>query len=463
MDKQIQVIVFGTFGTPYGYNHSIVSQSEEASKLIHTFDLDTIAMTIFPDTKLYCIRKESFQNKIAISYGYYRYAKESNSARTGTFIGGALWSFDQLIKEDLAISVVTELVDDLMATNLNNGAFTVDHSKKMTLSKKPSGYSQLAANTRSIKPLISSASTKKDLVVYCPVSKEKLSKIIEQALDLLNRFDTIYFTNDEKVAEFVYKKGLFEVVDEKNFGKVVSEIIQEKKAIRSSFIKELREEKQRIQTEFNHYKSEFENNLEIQKSSHRENQKRIEGAQQKLSKIDKFASDFFQEIELKAKEFETVDVDVQVIKSRFQGAKGDFWRKVQEILVPESVKSVQVNPPVAPHSKPAIKVAPIFDNERTERYSNKEEKKRSTDKFFQISTFALLLLLFSTIVIYQFIVLPKYKKPASRDEVTSSNEKPVPSNDSAGIKDKKIESDKHHSDSKSEDENDANKDSKKAD
>ena len=85
--SEIHLIAFGTFGNPHGFRQSVVLGNKSILEGVSTFDINTNAMMLFPDSSLYAIRGEIINGRKVVSYSKYSFAKERNSGRNGTFIG----------------------------------------------------------------------------------------------------------------------------------------------------------------------------------------------------------------------------------------------------------------------------------------------------------------------------------------------------------------------------------------
>ena len=59
MNKNINLIAFGTFGNPNGFRQTFFIGRTELSQVVKTFDLNTNAIKLIPNSKVYSIRKEN--------------------------------------------------------------------------------------------------------------------------------------------------------------------------------------------------------------------------------------------------------------------------------------------------------------------------------------------------------------------------------------------------------------------
>ena len=56
MNKNINLIAFGTFGNPNGFRQTFFIGNKELSERVKTFDLNTNAINLLPNSKIYAIR-----------------------------------------------------------------------------------------------------------------------------------------------------------------------------------------------------------------------------------------------------------------------------------------------------------------------------------------------------------------------------------------------------------------------
>ncbi|MBK9564530.1 MAG: hypothetical protein IPO37_04900 [Saprospiraceae bacterium] len=71
--KNINLIAFGTFGSPNGFTQTFFSGS--LIKGIRAFDIRG-GIKIFPQSTVYSIRKESIESSNILSYSIYTFAKK---------------------------------------------------------------------------------------------------------------------------------------------------------------------------------------------------------------------------------------------------------------------------------------------------------------------------------------------------------------------------------------------------
>jgi hypothetical protein len=217
MSQNIYLIVFGTFGNPHGFRQSILKRSNESIQLnVKAFDLKTDAITLFPNSKVYAIRKDVVNGNKALSYSIYTYAKEKNSDRGGTFIGSSILFLNSIPSSYQVVNCLNELQNNLVSNNVNNDTIIVNHSDEFINLTFPSTYNNLGSNLNEIKDINFHQFTNNNAVVYVKTEQETLVKIFDKANALLNYYDAIYFTESREIATYVLsnvsikwtKKGL---------------------------------------------------------------------------------------------------------------------------------------------------------------------------------------------------------------------------------------------------------------
>jgi hypothetical protein len=293
MSTVIDLVVFGTFGTPNGF-----TQSSLLKNTYRTFDLNTNAIGLFSKTKMYSIRKEVLDGDNIISYSIYTFAKEKFSERGGTFIGSNISFFNKIANENLIVNSLNAFHQDLISNELNvsNEIIQVVHSNKLK-ANKPKDFDKIDFHLRQIEELDFSQTSNKSLVVYSEVNSNKLQKLFKQSIDLLNTYDIIYFTSSNEIAEFVHQKGLFKLVKRDGFEQEIkSQEIDRKRRIELS-IAELEKEKENLEIDRARLLAEYHQQIENNEKLHKENRQRIDESKKQVTAIDEKYQDFKKKID----------------------------------------------------------------------------------------------------------------------------------------------------------------------
>ncbi len=284
MNRNINLIAFGTFGNPYGFRQTFFIGDSESPKKIKSFDLNTVAIKLFPKSRLYSIRKETFNNKNIIAYSIYDFANEPNSTRGGTFIGSSILFINQIAEENITINCLNDFHNNLKNKNVQNDTIIVNHSDKFSVSK-PKNIDEINFHLREINNLNFVQNSNKQLVVYCETNPHKLQTLFKKAIDLLNVYDTIYFTESKEVAEFVHQKNIFQLVQKDGFETEIQKLAEERLQKIQNSIDEFTREKQKLEEDKKRLIDEYRSQIEQNERQHQENQRRIEEAKNEQNNI----------------------------------------------------------------------------------------------------------------------------------------------------------------------------------
>ncbi|UUC44066.1 hypothetical protein [Flavobacterium cerinum] len=297
MSNTINLIAFGTFGNPNGFKQSFFSGNTDGAPNVKTFDLKTDAIQLFPDSTVYSIRKENRGGHTAIAYTIYTYAKEQHSDRGGTFIGSSLLFTGKIADENLTLRLLNEFHKDLARKNVQNNIIMVNHSDNFSVSK-PKDFDKIGFQLKDIEPLNFIGTADKNLVVYTETNTHRLQQLFRQSIDLLQVYDAIYFTSDEKIAEFVNRKAIFKFIqnvgDVKQFEEELAHLEEERKQKIETYIRDLETEKQKLEKNrknvIENYKAQIEQNEKL----HQENGLRIKNSKTDLEKLNQTYAAFLK-------------------------------------------------------------------------------------------------------------------------------------------------------------------------
>ncbi len=295
MANSINLIAFGTFGNPNGFKQTFFVGSTELAKSVKTFDLNTNAIKLFANSKIFSIRKDYQNGFNSIAYSIYTYAREQNSDRSGTFIGSSILFTNKIAKEHLTISQLNEFHKQLVSKNVSNDTISVNHSDKFSV-VKPKDFDKIEFHLREIENLNFRQNTDTYLVVFCSINDHNLNHFFEKSIDLLNVYDTIYFTDNPEVAEFVHQKGIFKLIqnvgEKRDFEREINNLIEERKRKREQSISEFEREVQRISEDKNQTIQEYKNQIEQSERTHLENERKLKESKEDINKIGQFYDDF---------------------------------------------------------------------------------------------------------------------------------------------------------------------------
>nr|WP_315032546.1 hypothetical protein [uncultured Chryseobacterium sp.] len=402
MDNTYFFSAFGTFGNPYGFRQSFFLGGNKAiAKEIRTYDLKTDAIKLFPQSRIYSIRKDVAGGRNLISYAVYQFAKEQNSDRGGTFIGSSLLFIDKIASESIVIHALNDFQNTLEKNNVAEGAITVNHSDNFSI-RKPKDFDKIGFNIKEIEDLNFSLSTQNYLVVYCETDLAKLSSFFSNAIELLNVYDTIYFTQSHEIAEFVKQKGIFKIVDGGGFHKEIEKFHEEKLREVQNSIAELEREKDSLVHEKKELITSLTRQIEHNEKRHQENELKIKESKNGVEIIRKEYDQYSDKIEEIVKTLKT-DGKVETAKKRYRDLKRNFVNVINQNNTVDSVHSISSSAANTNENRPLGSLAE-FNNGRS-----RNEKKEFRVDVFKVATLILSLALI-VIVVLCFLFLDVEKK-----------------------------------------------------
>ncbi len=184
MNRHVTIIAFGTFGNPNGFKQSFFNAGAESvlAKSIKTFDLKTDAIRLFPNSRLYSIRKQSVNGNNLVAYTVYSFAKEQGSDRGGTFIGSSLLFSDKVAGEAITVNCLNEFHDYLEKKNVQQDIIQVTHSDQFKV-RSPKDFAKIDFNLREIGDLNMMPAADRHLVVFCEINPNSLKEYFEKTLE----------------------------------------------------------------------------------------------------------------------------------------------------------------------------------------------------------------------------------------------------------------------------------------
>jgi hypothetical protein len=398
MSSNINLIAFGTFGNPNGFKQTFFKGNKELAKSVRTFDLKTDAIKLFPGNKLYSIRKEAANNFNVISYAVYSFAKEQNSERGGTFIGSGILFVNQIAEENITISLLNEFQQNLVNSNTQNDIITVNHSDQFTVSKLKD-FDKLEHNLRELKGLNFEQSSNINLVVYSELNSNKLQQNLKQAIELLNVFDTIYFTESVEVAEFVHRQGIFKLVQIDGFELEIEKHRNEKKQYLDSIITEFEEEKKITEDHRSKWLEKQKKQIADSEKVHKENGRKIDEAKNSLSNADQKFINYLKKIDDSILQIKS-GKNPEKVRQTHDGNKRAFADSLNQLKTGINLDNFSI-------SNSGSEIKQGWQPKSEDYYNSKEEQKdqqnqRSGFDIYKGLSFALLLLLGGTFVYFLY-------------------------------------------------------------
>ncbi|MGC4128669.1 MAG: hypothetical protein QM564_03750 [Bergeyella sp.] len=405
MSNNYFISAFGTFGNPNGFRQSYwFTNDRNIVNSIKTFDLNTNAIKLFPKSKVYAIRKDYANGRNVIAYSVYSYAKEQNSDRSGTFIGSSILFIDQISEENITLNCLNDFHNNLKNKNIQNDTITVNHSENLSVSK-PKDFDKINFQLREIDNLNFVQNSNKQLVVYCETNPSKLQALFKKSIDLLNVFDTIYFTQSKEVAEFVHQKNIFHLVQENGFETEIQKLAEERLQKIQNSLDEFTREKQKLEEDRKRLIDEYKKQIEQNERQHQENSRKINDSKNEISNINQKYEAYSKKIDesiTRLKGGENLDN----VRRLHNENKRIFIDSINRQEKPNFLNSIS-----KPNTRTDLKTAPkpvqsghLYDND-DEKY-HRSRRKQGID-IFKVATLVLLLLWIGTLVYFLFFSKPE--------------------------------------------------------
>ena len=397
MNNNINLIAFGTFGNPNGFRQTFFIGNRELSKSVKTFDLNTNAIKLFQDAGIYAIRKEYAAGHNIISYSVYSFAKEQNSERSGTFIGSSILFTGKIAEENITIKLLNEFQKVLFDKNVINDVISVNHSDQFSVSK-PSDFDKTEYHLKEIEDLNFIQNSNKVLVVFCETKPDKLQAYFRQSIDLLNVYDTIYFTQSKEVAEFVAQKGIFKLIqnvgDKKEFDLEIQTLQAERKRKIEASISDFEKEISRLEEDKNKTLNEFKEQIDRNEQAHQENEKKIRESKNDLEQVKIIYYDFSSKIKDYSNQLRS-GRKLDDVKKLCNENKRIFIDSIQQVKRPNFINNIsKAKANTGLKNEPQ----PLTTNGNNWTYEKGRTRREHQPKIdiFKVATLALLLLLIGT-------------------------------------------------------------------
>ena len=339
--KNIYVFAFATFGNPNGFRQSaFIYDQESFVQNINVFDL-TNAIKVFPNSIVYAIRKELVNGSNAISYCIYTYAKEPQSSREGSFIGSCITYANGIADEIFTISKLLNFHKALIANNTSNDVLIINHSDYFSIPESViSDFERINSNLRDIDNIDFISESNNNLIIYSRIGKDELCDNLKKSLELLNKYNTIYFTNNRDVIEYSKQRSIYSVTDEKAFLKEVEVVQRENGQKIIDFILYLETEKKKWKEETQKVRSYQYNEIENIKKIHDENGKKINESISRLERVSEQYIDFSRLIDTHIIHLNS-GIALGKIKELYSKNKIEFSNRLNDILQPIKMKILQ--------------------------------------------------------------------------------------------------------------------------
>lgn len=416
------IFAFATFGHPNDFRQTPFKYGNpEIAKQVKVFDLSN-AIKVFPNSTIYSIRKESIRSSKLISYSIYSFAQEQASKRDGTFIGSSIILENAIADEQYVLNCLNEFHQKLTENNLNNGILKVNHSKDFVPISNLSDFDKIENPQIEIVDLNFNTNNN-SLVVYCDTSSSKLATFFSKSIDLLNIYDTIYFTNNDEVAKFVIQKGIFKIIqnvgDKLEFEREISNLIEERKRKREQSISEFEREVQRINDDKNRTIQEFKSQIEQSEKTHLENEKMLKESKDDINKIGQFYDDFLNKTKNLIKQLRHNNGKLEEVKQIHNSNKILFNNGISDLKRPNYTTTI---------AKPKPKGNLLTEQQRQDfehrsSHKRREERDEFKEKDYKIDIYKVATLVLAFLLILTWVYFLFFKSNSvDKTEVIQNNE-----------------------------------------
>lgn len=409
--ENIYVFAFATFGHPNDFRQNCFLPEKRQSDIkVKLFDL-TNAIKIYPKSTLYSIRKENVNGLNVISYTIYTYAKEKTSDRDGTFIGSSLIYTNGIANENVTIEKLKNFHTELLNKNVVDERLIVNHSNEFTISKSVTiDFEKLSYNLKKSEEPSNFNLSNNNVVVYSLIDSNTLQQNLKKALELLNNYDTIFFTDSEEIARFTVSKRLYKFLDESNkeFSNAVQSVRDEKKRQLEIIINDFQQEIKELTDKKQETIRKFKEGVEENKNLHRDNGSKIAEYDKQAEKI----VNQYAEYERKIKEaINLINSNKQIdeVKAFHNENKREFINYINQNIKPtylNRLNDIQARTNLTANN-PRNSDWTQTSNEKS---NNEQIKKRKPFKIFKLVSFIFFALWLVTIIYYQAFQIPEKNK-----------------------------------------------------
>lgn len=228
MNTRVGLGVFGTFGEPNGFQQVFYNDVNFEGSL----DLNEDEIEFYPGDDLYAVRREMIDGVYSVCFCIYSYVRELNTERFGTFLGTTIVLQEGYAEADYIYRALRNLNDSVLANsaNVDNNILVATQAPDIVI-RESEYLMALRANTIPISktPFFSAAvhEGRRFFVTPNPLSEDprerQIINFFEKALKDYNDTDSLFFSSDRGVYEFVAKNRALEVTDWDEFMEYRSE------------------------------------------------------------------------------------------------------------------------------------------------------------------------------------------------------------------------------------------------
>jgi hypothetical protein len=409
--ENVYVFAFATFGHPNDFRQNCFLPEKRQSDIkVKLFDL-TNAIKIYPKSTLYSIRKENVNGVNIVSYTIYTYAKEKTSDRDGTFIGSSIIYTNGIANENVTIERLKNFHNELINKNVIDERLIVNHSNEFTISKSVTiDFDKLSYNLKKPEEPSNYNSSNNNVVVYSLIDPNTLQQNFKKALELLNNYDTIFFTDSEEIAKFTISKRLYKFLDEnkKEFSNAIEGLRDEKKRQLEIIVNDFQKEISDLADKKNETVRKFKDGIAENKNLHRENGNKIAEYDRQTDKIVRYYAEYEDKIK-EAISLINSNKNIDVVKSFHNENKRQFINLINQNTKPtylNSLNNIQARTSLTSNHQSNSD----WSQPNSEKSNNEQSKKKKPFKIFKLVSILFFLLWLITIIYYQAYQIPKKNK-----------------------------------------------------
>lgn len=412
--KNINVFGYATFGTPNGFTQSCIYGNKNLEKALKTFDLKTDAIQLLsPNDRIYSIRKEGIADKFLISYSVYTYAKEKNSNRTGTFIGTSLIFSDEIADENLILNSLHQIHQKLKNNNVSNNVLNINHSKEFNLTNVfDQDFEKIEYNSKKI-GFIDWQSSDKNLVIFTnKLDNNSIQNLFKKALEILPKYDTLFFIDSKEIAEFVSQKRLFRLVDVNILEEEIQNFQTEIKQQVLNTISTFEKQKENLEIERKKVVDDLRKQIESNEKKQSENAKKIDESKNNVNRISNLYFNFSKKYDEFIQQLKSDKKPDEVLRF-YNDCKKNFEEEKRKLDYPTQISSLINNRNTSsfPLQRPSFSEFPHHTKE-----------KQSKNAVFLIISFVLNLLLISALIFFTMFYEKEKKQEVIPDVSPVSQE-----------------------------------------
>jgi sulfur relay (sulfurtransferase) DsrF/TusC family protein len=265
--------------------------------------------------------------------------------------------------------------------------------------------------------------TNRNLVVYNTVKPDELEQLFKKSIDLLNIYDTIYFTSHNEVADFVIKKGIFKFVKKEGFEGELQGLQNQRKMKLELTIDEFEKEKGKLEEDRTRLLDEYNRQIKLNKKLHEDNKRKIEESEKELNNISRKYDNFFKKIEESVIQLKT-DQKPEFVKRQYNESKKKFIDSINEkkaFINTISMAGAKTNFKASAQSSIQLQESSFLEEGRRKKQNN-----RNNINLLKAVFFVLLLLLIGASIYYLTQKSHTAFPPPAEDKVTIIEEQPKP-------------------------------------